>query len=315
MASVVRQGGVNTLVIESLQLEYGGVLDELYMSASINKPRGQKVYDAGYTVLKITQPMMPQLPVMTGRGVNLDIAAIEALQLIAGEPMDEVVLKIAPQFEAYADLKQDESGTGLKHYFHGNYGRRMRTTGFDHDCGDARWHSSWLQCAVSKIKDDRDTRQAVINLWRNENDNAVSGRSDYPCTVAIGFRMYRGRLDMHVTMRSNDAWKGLPYDVFQFNQAHWTVANMLSVSMGSYYHNAWSMHVYDEDAAKLGKVHNRETYAPVALPRGFTHVNDAVDIANGVTTLRYGAPESHAWYARRLDKFINDEDETERDEK
>lgn len=298
----------NTIVIESLQLEYRQVLDTVYQRGTINQPRGMKVYDAGFTVLKITQPMMPQLPVQTGRGVNLDIAAIEALQLITGEDRGDLVLKIAPQFERYTNVNP-EVEEGEARYFHGNYGGRMNVSCL-HDCDGKRRHFSWLECVVQKIKNDRDTRQAVINIWQNERDNKP-GMNDYPCTVALIFRIFRGRLDMHVTMRSNDAWKGLPYDVFQFNQAHWTVANMLSVPLGSYYHVATSMHIYDEDTPKIGKVRNRSYVSNVTLPHGFSHVDDAVSIASGFTTIGESESASHVWYASRLAPYVTDENETE----
>lgn len=303
---------METVTIESLQLEYRTVLDYVTENGYASRPRGFLTFDAGWTTIKITQPMLPQLPVETGRGVNVDIAMIEAIQLISGEARHDLVLKIAPQFEKYTDPNPKVFDT--EPYFFGNYGARMNATSWNgnHNCGAGEFHFSWLQCAVHKIKNDRDTRQAVMNIWDNDRDNTFAGMHDYPCTVAIGFRVLRGRLDMHVTMRSNDAWLGLPIDVFQFNQAHWTVANMLGIPLGDYYHTAWSMHIYDDHMEEVSNVYDRTYVSDFVLPRGFNHVHDAVDIINGATTLPRYAPESHAWYARRLDKYLNsDEEKTE----
>jgi len=296
----------NTLVIESLQLEYRMVLDEVYRRAVINQPRGMKVYDAGFTVLKITQPMLPQLPVKTGRGVNMDIAMIEAIQLVAGKRHDDLVLKIAPQFEAYTNVREiGDDDDRTERYFHGNYGDRM-STGYAHQCDTDEWHNSWLECVVYKIKKDRDTRQAVVNIWDNSLDNTIAGANDYPCTVAIQFRIFRNQLDMHVTMRSNDAWKGLPYDVFQFNQAHWTVANMLSLPLGSYYHVTTSMHIYDEDTPKIGAVHNRGYGASTRMPYGFNNVVNAQLI---LAQVEWPYSASERWYVDRLAPYLSDEKE------
>jgi len=294
----------NSMVIESLQLEYRTVLEAVSRRSTENQPRGMKVHDAGFTVLKITQPTLPQLPVSTGRKVNLDIAMIEALQLVAGKGMHDTVLKIAPQFERYANVKgTGDDGDPLVRRFHGNYGDRVRAQ-FHHGCSSDEWHNSWIECAVYKIKQDRDTRQAVVTIWDNDRDNGITGANDYPCTVALTFRIFRGQLDMHVTMRSNDAWKGLPYDVFQFNQAHWTVANMLSVPLGSYFHVANSMHIYEEDWDKVGDVHDRTLVADTVLPRGFNSVTNAQFIACDASR---DYSTSERWYVDRLRPYTDEE--------
>jgi thymidylate synthase len=48
-------------------------------------------------------------------------------------------------------------------------------------------------------------------------------------------------------MRSNDAWLGLPYDMFQFTQLFQTVCRVLGVPAGTYTHTAWSLHLYERD--------------------------------------------------------------------
>jgi thymidylate synthase len=291
--------------IASLQTRYADVLGWVLKRSVENAPRGHKVHDAGFSILEITRPDLPQLPVDTGRGVNLDIAAIEAIQLISGQDRSDLVLKIAPQFVKYTNpVDGSRRSNEYDRYFHGNYGARMRTS-MGHSCDQEEYHHSWLQCAVRKIKNDIDTRQAVITLWDNVYDNGKLGMNDYPCTIALTFRMYRGQLDMTTHMRSNDAWIGLPYDVFQFNQAHHTVANMLSAPMGTYRHITESMHIYDEHRDLVKKVRNKNEVSPTKLPRGFTHVDNAIYVLG-----RYGSQEddvaSHRWYRERLAPYMKE---------
>jgi len=303
-----------TVVIESLQLEYRTVLDAVLANTTVNQPRGRRVYDAGYTTIEIARPDLPQLPVSTGRGINMDIAAIEAIQLISGEAKHDLVLKIAPQFEAYSDVTGNgDDGDPMVREFHGNYGGRMQPEPF-HACGCDHYHFSYLECVVAKIKRDRDTRQAVVNIWDNRLDNGTPGMHDYPCTIALVLRVFKGRLDMHVMMRSNDAWLGLPFDIWQFNQWHWTAANMLGVPLGRYTHLATSMHIYEDDLEKVEKVYDRSNVANISLPRGFSHVQDAADIINGNTELSHRESASHRWYAERLAPYIHDEDENDKKE-
>jgi thymidylate synthase len=299
-----------TITIESLQLEYRKVLDYVYKHAVINQPRGLKTYEVSPLTLEITMPVWPQLPVNTGRGVSLDIAAIEAIQLISGTASEDLLLKIAPQFRQYTDVKgSGDDGDPMVRRFHGNYGRRM-SVNFNHQCNTMEWHHSWLECAVDKIKNDRDTRQAVITIWENNLDNGIAGAKDYPCTVALMFHVHNGRLDMHTTMRSNDAWKGLPYDVFQFTQAQHTVANMLCIPMGRYFHNVMSMHLYDEDSKRISSVRDRGFFANTILPQGFTSVKDAHDILAGRERYDH-EPQTHRWYIERLSRYLTEEKTSE----
>lgn len=87
-------------------------------------------------------------------------------------------------------------------------------------------------------------------MWDSALDN-TPGKLDYPCTVGIGFdrggTWNEDQLNMRVTMRSNDVWLGLPYDLFQFTQLQWTLCNILDLIPGTYTHTAWSMHIYRSD--------------------------------------------------------------------
>jgi thymidylate synthase len=55
------------------------------------------------------------------------------------------------------------------------------------------------------------------------------------------------RLHMFINMRSNDAFLGLPHDIFCFTMIQEIVARTLSVELGSYKHVAGSLHLYDTD--------------------------------------------------------------------
>lgn len=92
---------------------------------------------------------------------------------------------------------------------------------------------------------DRDSRQAVLNIWK-ENP----GRSkDIPCTLSMQFLIRGGRLHQIVSMRSSDAWLGIPYDVFSFGQIGNVLCGDLGVEAGSLTINAGSSHLYAHDVA------------------------------------------------------------------
>jgi thymidylate synthase len=220
MATVKYIGGMST--------GYASILQDVIRHGDQVSPRGKTTYELTDVIIEMAD-VHDGLPTGTGRMLNPQIAALEALQLIAGTTRPELMFAAAPNFREYA-----EPGG----FFWGAYG--VRTDG-------------QIQHVVRKLKDDIDTRQAIITLWDPVLDNEP-GRKDYPCTIGMQFRIRDDRLDLSVCMRSNDVWKGLAYDAFQFTQLQLTVANVLSIDVGTYRHHALSLHIYESDVNKAEDV-------------------------------------------------------------
>ena len=70
--------------------------------------------------------------------------------------------------------------------------------------------------------------------------------NDTPCTYAVQFTIMHGRLDMCVTMRSNDLWYGFCNDQYQFSKLQEMVSKQLNIETGVYYHFAHNMHLYND---------------------------------------------------------------------
>lgn len=87
------------------------------------------------------------------------------------------------------------------------------------------------------------SRQAVIHI--KEADDSIT--KDMPCTVSIQYFIRDNKLHSTVYMRSNDLWKGFPYDVFAFTALQVKMAMELGVEVGSYTHIAGSLHLYAKD--------------------------------------------------------------------
>lgn len=121
-----------------------------------------------------------------------------------------------------------------------NYGYCIRDKfGFD------QW-----ECAKQILKNDLNSRQAVIHI--KEARNTVNNPTkDLNCTIALQFLLRDNKLDLITTMRSNDIWLGLPYDLFNFTCMQIQMAMELGVDVGTYYHNAGSLHLYKKDFEKL----------------------------------------------------------------
>jgi thymidylate synthase len=101
-----------------------------------------------------------------------------------------------------------------------------------------------LPIIVERLREDPDTRQAVITLWDPEFD-AHGGKKDHPCTSLFNFRIRDGKLNMSTFMRSNDAIHGWTFDLIQFSMLMQSIASSLQVGVGTYSHHVGSFHIYE----------------------------------------------------------------------
>jgi thymidylate synthase len=100
-----------------------------------------------------------------------------------------------------------------------------------------------LPYVVDTLTADRDSRQAVLTIWKPK----PAPSRDVPCTVSAQFLIREGNLHGIFTMRSSDAWLGIPYDVFCFGQWINYLAYLLNAGIGSLSLNLGSSHLYERD--------------------------------------------------------------------
>ena len=104
--------------------------------------------------------------------------------------------------------------------------------------------TSQLEIIIDMLKNKPDTRQAAISIYDAKEWECYT--HDTPCTYAIQFTIVHGRLDMCVTMRSNDLWYGFCNDQYQFSKLQEMVSKRLKIETGTYYHFAHNMHLYND---------------------------------------------------------------------
>ena len=100
---------------------------------------------------------------------------------------------------------------------------------------------------INILKNYRETRQATISIYDGKEHDTFT--YDTPCTYAVQFTNVENRLNMCVTMRSNDLWYGFCNDQYQFSKLQELVCKETGLDMGSYYHFAHNLHIYSD---KLG---------------------------------------------------------------
>lgn len=208
-------------VIDDMGEEYGSILEAVIKNGDEVAPRGMKTKEILGMTLELRDPTR-SLAIGCGRKLHAGVAAAEALQLVGGFSDPDAMRQVSPHFSVFQD-------GGV---FHAPYGVRV---------------APQMPQALLRLRQDQSTRQAVISVWDPIQDLWTSRTRDYPCTTHLQFMLRKGRLDLHVSMRANDAWRGFPYDVFQFSQLQCSLAQVLEREVGTYFHHATSFHLYEQN--------------------------------------------------------------------
>ena len=106
-----------------------------------------------------------------------------------------------------------------------------------------------LDEVIGLLKENPRTRQAAISIYDRKEGYMYD--NDTPCTYAIQFTIVAQHLNMCVTMRSNDLWYGFCNDQYCFSKLQELVATETGLLIGSYYHFAHNLHLYDNIIEKL----------------------------------------------------------------
>ena len=109
--------------------------------------------------------------------------------------------------------------------------------------------SNQLDEVIDLLKTNPRTRQAAISIYDRKEGYMYD--NDTPCTYAIQFTILNDKLNMCVTMRSNDLWYGFCNDQYCFSKLQELVAIKTDLSIGNYYHFAHNLHLYDNIIEKL----------------------------------------------------------------
>jgi thymidylate synthase len=125
--------------------------------------------------------------------------------------------------------------------------------------------SSLFEHAHKKIIEKNDSRQIVIPVY-NKKDLIASSK-DIPCTTTLQFLKRENKLNLIVNMRSNDAYIGLPHDIFCFTMIQEIMARTIGCELGEYIHFAGSMHIYENNIDQVYAYLNTDTSEIHEMPR------------------------------------------------
>lgn len=214
----------NHYVSRDMRFTYLDLLNDTIKDGQRVAPRKQATYELHDVTIQLNDPTRA-VPYGVGRKLNMAIASAEFVQLVGGYSDIHQLAAITPRFLDFTDDGR----------LQGAYGPRL--------------FSQW-EHVITKLRADKDTRQAVLPLWRP--DELLNDSRDVPCTVSLGFFIRDDLLHMKTHMRSNDLWTGLPYDFAVFTALQRTLAHILNLQVGTYTHYVWSLHLYERDVEAAG---------------------------------------------------------------
>lgn len=161
--------------------------------------------------------------------------------------------------------------------------------------------SQW-QTAIEELRKDPDSRRALllINVKEDEALAAWDTSKDVPCTLALQFFIRENRLYMHTTMRSNDVFWGLTYDLFSFTLIQECMMMALRVfypnlELGSYSHTAGSIHIYErhfEQAEQIARQYKLDWDPNAPGMEPLTSFDSLMELCRDEELLRTGKIQS-----------------------
>lgn len=163
--------------------------------------------------------------------------------------------------------------------YHGAYGFRLRH----------QFRIDQLERAYQALRHNPDGRQVVLQIWDPEADfpdtRGQPVNPDIPCNISSLLKMRDGKLEWMQIIRSNDLFRGVPYNFIQFTSMQEVLAGWLGVEPGSYNQISDSLHLYEGDAELVGISVSGDVEGNIdslGLPkkesdRVFTKVNDIIE--------------------------------------
>lgn len=108
-----------------------------------------------------------------------------------------------------------------------------------------------LQGIIELLKEDPDTRKAVLPIFDPEDCNYYGAQRRIPCSMYYDFLIRKGKLIINYHQRSSDFVGHFGNDVYLAYKLGEYIAKEVGVEMGGLIHTIDSLHCYKKDWSKL----------------------------------------------------------------
>lgn len=120
---------------------------------------------------------------------------------------------------------------------------------------------------IEQILKRKTTKQAYLVISEKEDYKFRKEKHESPpCTIGLHFYVRDSKLNLTSYMRSNDAYYGLPHDLFCFTMLQEMISYRTNIPLGIYTHYATSMHIYDQHFDKIKEYLFEGKQEPIEMP-------------------------------------------------
>ena len=177
---------------------------------------GLTIFNAGFTIL---DPMNNHIKT-DFRKWSAKYAEREWNWYLTGDPGGNEISKHAPIWLNH----MDDDGNVRSNYGH-------------------QWQrNDQIGYVVDELKRDPQSRRAGLTFYDGKEHDTYA--KDTPCTIGAFFTILNGKLNMTISMRSNDLWFGFCNDQYCFSMLQKLVADRLDLEVGEYHHFNINFHIY-----------------------------------------------------------------------
>lgn len=236
--------------------------------------------------ITLNEPWNREL-LVPGRKHNLAAQIAETMWVLAGRNDVEWLSNYLPRAADYSDDGQ---------VWRGAYGPRIRG-----------WRGvDQLRHVVELLRSNKDDRRAIINIYDPEIDTKPG--KDIPCNNWLHFLVRGGKLNLHVSIRSNDVmwgWSGI--NAFEWSVLQEIVARLVDVEIGQLHFSVSSMHLYEQHWEKAAKIASRGTaFEPTHPSPWFSPEKDDLTYFEGLIQAWFQQEErirTGSWSIGEIERF------------
>lgn len=123
---------------------------------------------------------------------------------------------------------------------------------FDYTYSERINYKKQLDNVISTLKEDINSRQAMIMIFRPDDMEKTGGNTRIPCSISYQFLIRNNRLHIIYYIRSNDYFKHFAIDIYLTNSMQMYIVEQLkpyynNLQCGTLNYYAGSLHAYNED--------------------------------------------------------------------
>lgn len=126
---------------------------------------------------------------------------------------------------------------------------------------------------IEGLKNDPDSRRHIVTAW---NPQQLDETALPPCHILQQYQITNGKLNSMFSMRSNDVYLGLPFNIAMYAFLNMAFAHMLGLEPGELVYSGADVHLYQNQLEASKELIKRKPKKPATLKfkKGFNTLDE-----------------------------------------